>query len=222
MTGRGCAIAGLALLTVFVVRSAQADIQAAFACDNGLRLDVVFAEGDPGSAEIRSPAGTWRLPQGQSGSGARYTDGSAVFWNKGREALFEAGEIQTDCGQLAPAEEANGSLDVCYSQVDARPAARDCFEKGQQQAEASRVQLVAAVMKGMMGSGQRDAVHWLRMLNNSSAAFLAYRESLCGLGASVMEPGTGAADVYLTCAADLTWAEIRRLRTLAGDFTAPQ
>lgn len=32
------------------------------------------------------------LPQGRSGSGARYTDGKRVFWIKGNEATFDNGD----------------------------------------------------------------------------------------------------------------------------------
>jgi uncharacterized protein len=57
-------------------------------------LGVVFVNSDPGAVYL-----AWRdrvavLPQGPSGSGARYAatlaDGDYLFWNKGDEAQFEA------------------------------------------------------------------------------------------------------------------------------------
>jgi putative lipoprotein len=41
------------------------------------------------SVEVLLPGRTIKLPQVVSGSGARYTDGSTTFWNKGDTALFE-------------------------------------------------------------------------------------------------------------------------------------
>ena len=39
--------------------------------------------------EIMLAGRTITLPNVISGSGARYSDGSTTFWNKGNEALFE-------------------------------------------------------------------------------------------------------------------------------------
>lgn len=53
----------------------------------------LIARFDAESVEIMLPGRTIKLPQVVSGSGARYTDGSTTFWNKGDTALFETNGI---------------------------------------------------------------------------------------------------------------------------------
>lgn len=45
------------------------------------------------NVEIMLPGRTITLPQVVSASGARYSDGSTTFWNKGDEALFEMNDV---------------------------------------------------------------------------------------------------------------------------------
>ncbi len=44
------------------------------------------------AAELRIGQRDLTLPQGRSGSGARFTDGKRVFWIKGNEATFDSGD----------------------------------------------------------------------------------------------------------------------------------
>ena len=53
---------------------------------SGLVFEVRFIEG---AAILYLPDGPLTLPQGISASGARYTDGSTTFWNKGDDAHLE-------------------------------------------------------------------------------------------------------------------------------------
>ncbi len=39
--------------------------------------------------ELRVGSRELVLPQGRAGSGARYTEGKTVFWNKGKEATLD-------------------------------------------------------------------------------------------------------------------------------------
>ena len=59
---------------------------AAFKCDE-LEFIAKFPNND--KVEIMLAGRTITLPHVISGSGARYSDGSTTFWNKGNEALFE-------------------------------------------------------------------------------------------------------------------------------------
>ena len=56
-----------------------------FKCDE-ISLIARFSANN---VEIMLPGRTLKLPQVVSGSGARYTDGSTTFWNKGDTAMFE-------------------------------------------------------------------------------------------------------------------------------------
>lgn len=43
------------------------------------------------------PGKTVRLPHVRSGSGARYSDGEVTYWSKGREVLFQIGDVTMHC-----------------------------------------------------------------------------------------------------------------------------
>ena len=77
-------------------------IEAAFVCPDGTSLETVFdndAYNDAYTVTVTLPDGTFTLPLVESGSGAKYSDGSTTFWNKGDEAMVEVnGEIvYQDC-----------------------------------------------------------------------------------------------------------------------------
>ena len=68
-------------------------IEATFICPDGTSLDTVF-DNSADTVMVALPDGTVTLPRTVSGSGARYSDGTTTFWNKGDEALVEVdGEI---------------------------------------------------------------------------------------------------------------------------------
>ena len=51
-------------------------------------MDTVF-DNDAHTVTVTLPDGTVTLPQTPSGSGARYSDETTTFWNKGDEAMVE-------------------------------------------------------------------------------------------------------------------------------------
>lgn len=57
-----------------------------YTCDGMPRVIARFAAE---AVELRIGGHELILPQGRSGSGARYTDGKRVFWIKGTEATFD-------------------------------------------------------------------------------------------------------------------------------------
>jgi membrane-bound inhibitor of C-type lysozyme len=68
-------------------------IEATFACPDGTTMDTVF-DNAADTVTVTLPDGTVTLPRAVSASGARYSDGTTTFWNKGDEALVEVnGEI---------------------------------------------------------------------------------------------------------------------------------
>lgn len=78
-------------------------IVARFDCDT-LALTATFHED---RVVIELPERALTLPQVVSGSGARYSNGGATFWNKGREATFEMkGHTQTCRERREPWQEA--------------------------------------------------------------------------------------------------------------------
>ena len=58
-----------------------------FKCSEGVVVRVAFSESDE-TATMRLAGKTYRLKLIPSGSGAKYSDGKVVFWNKGDEALI--------------------------------------------------------------------------------------------------------------------------------------
>ena len=68
-------------------------IEATFVCPDGTSMDTVF-DNAADTVTVTLPDGTVTLPRAVSASGARYSDGTITFWNKGDEALVEVnGEI---------------------------------------------------------------------------------------------------------------------------------
>jgi len=69
-----------------------------FTCPDGFRFDIEYSE-DGSMAEMSSVDGRAQLSVARSGSGARYTDGTLVFWNKGTAAFIEQNGdvIHPDC-----------------------------------------------------------------------------------------------------------------------------
>lgn len=87
-------------ITIPVVRVTNLDIAPApktvmpFKCD---KIAMIARFGDE-KVELMLPGRTVTLPQVISGSGARYSDGSTTFWNKGDTALFEMNGVEyKDC-----------------------------------------------------------------------------------------------------------------------------
>jgi membrane-bound inhibitor of C-type lysozyme len=58
-----------------------------YKCSEGVVVRVVYSETDE-TATVRFAGKTYRLKLVPSGSGAKYSDGKVVFWNKGDEALI--------------------------------------------------------------------------------------------------------------------------------------
>jgi membrane-bound inhibitor of C-type lysozyme len=58
-----------------------------YKCSEGVVVRVVYSETDE-KATVRFAGKTYRLKLVPSGSGAKYSDGKVVFWNKGNEALI--------------------------------------------------------------------------------------------------------------------------------------
>lgn len=72
-----------------------------FVCPDGARLQVTYFE-DGKKASLVYNGKKFELKRTISGSGARYTDGHIVFWNKGDKALIEVDGkiIYQDCELL--------------------------------------------------------------------------------------------------------------------------
>jgi membrane-bound inhibitor of C-type lysozyme len=84
--------------------AAAHDVHATFACAAGKSIVAVFVNAPPARVALTLSDGRQlQLPQALSASGARYasSDGSLVFWNKGRGAFIEEGGQHTfdDCQQ---------------------------------------------------------------------------------------------------------------------------
>ncbi len=68
-------------------------IQATFVCPDGTELPAAF-DNNNHTVTVQLPDGEVTLPQAESASGARYSDDTTTFWNKGDEAMVEInGEI---------------------------------------------------------------------------------------------------------------------------------
>lgn len=82
---------GFSLLIATSFSALFAEAQAGtfvYECDKGFRFSA-RVEGD--DAWLFLPGQTVKLPHVVSGSGARYSDDSVMFWSKGEEALLEVG-----------------------------------------------------------------------------------------------------------------------------------
>ena len=75
-------------------------INARFTCDK-LTVSVSFESSEPSRAVLSMPGRTMTLPQVVAASGARYSDGTTTFWNKGREATFELDGRSRHCVEAA-------------------------------------------------------------------------------------------------------------------------
>jgi membrane-bound inhibitor of C-type lysozyme len=96
---RGAVIGSmLGMLAILASSPALAARQRAFSyrCDDGTALTATFSQ-KPAKVTLRLGAKTLVLPQGRSGSGARYVKGRTVFWIKGRDAAFDRGRRSTTC-----------------------------------------------------------------------------------------------------------------------------
>lgn len=89
---------GIVGLVVFGLGPALAEDKTgvSYRCEDGKGVTASFLTA---SHEVLITTGgqSFRLPQGMSGSGARYTDGSVVFWIKGDDAQLEAQGRTTSC-----------------------------------------------------------------------------------------------------------------------------
>jgi membrane-bound inhibitor of C-type lysozyme len=61
-----------------------------FTCSDGTRVEVVYSE-KRDYAMVRLGDKSYKLKQIPAASGAKYSDGKVVFWNKGRGAFIEIG-----------------------------------------------------------------------------------------------------------------------------------
>lgn len=75
---------------------AQGQVGVIYRCDDGTSVTASFVTSS-NEALITTGGRSFRLPQGMSGSGARYTDGTAVFWIKGNAAQLEVPGRSTNC-----------------------------------------------------------------------------------------------------------------------------
>ncbi len=96
MKGGVSGLAFLALVAGLGPALAEDKAGIAYRCDDGKDLTASFVTA---SNEVLITTGgqSFRLPQGMSGSGARYTDGTVVFWIKGDDAQLEAPGRSTSC-----------------------------------------------------------------------------------------------------------------------------
>ncbi len=69
-----------------------------FSCPDGYEFTAVFSR-DSESVTLKDETQKLKLDLEQSASGARYTDGTAVFWNKGVMARVDYGEgvVHQEC-----------------------------------------------------------------------------------------------------------------------------
>lgn len=93
----GMAVFGAAMLLLGATpASAQDQAGLIYRCDDGTSVTASFIN-STNEVLITTGGRTFRLPQAISGSGARYTDGSVLFWIKGDDAQLEAAGRSTNC-----------------------------------------------------------------------------------------------------------------------------
>ena len=63
-------------------------IDVTYACDDGVMVDAVYDNVNR-TVTVTLPDGVLELPQAESASGARYSDGTTTFWSKGDEAFVQ-------------------------------------------------------------------------------------------------------------------------------------
>ena len=67
-----------------------------FRCAGGATVKVIFTDADE-SMTMYLDKNSYELKHVPSASGAKYTDGKVVFWNKGKEAYIQIeGEVVAD------------------------------------------------------------------------------------------------------------------------------
>jgi membrane-bound inhibitor of C-type lysozyme len=89
-------ICGLAIVGCATGENPQAEgNQATFTCPTGETIEAVFPTEVDGEVIVTLPdQETVSLPRVESASGAKYSDGTTTFWEKGGEALVEQnGEV---------------------------------------------------------------------------------------------------------------------------------
>ena len=77
------------LLIAFKIAGGGPASDSIYTCED---TPVVIARFLDSAVELRIGKRELVLPQGRSGSGARYTDGSMVFWIKGKSATLDTGD----------------------------------------------------------------------------------------------------------------------------------
>ncbi|MBW9055583.1 MliC family protein [Rhizobium mesosinicum] len=90
------ASAGAVLLMSLVPVFAENKAAVIYRCDDGEGATARFVS-EPSEVLLTTGGQSFRLPQGLSGSGARYTDGTVLFWIKGSDAQLEAPGRSTSC-----------------------------------------------------------------------------------------------------------------------------
>lgn len=91
--------AALMLFTVAgCISSAEQKDRWSFTCPDGYEFEAVFSV-DGTSVTLEDESQKLDLDREQSASGARYTNGTAVFWSKGVMARVDYGEglLHQDC-----------------------------------------------------------------------------------------------------------------------------
>jgi membrane-bound inhibitor of C-type lysozyme len=83
-----------ALVLAGCISSAEQANRWIFTCPDGYEFAAVFATGG-GTVVVQDAERKLKLKAERSASGARYTDGDTVFWNKGVMARLETGEADT-------------------------------------------------------------------------------------------------------------------------------
>ena len=90
------ALSGAVLLMSLAPAFAEDKAAVIYRCDDGEGATASFVT-EPSAVLLTTGGKSFRLPQGMSGSGARYTDGTVLFWIKGNDAQLEAPGRATSC-----------------------------------------------------------------------------------------------------------------------------
>lgn len=89
-------LSGVVLLMSLAPVLAEGKAEVIYRCDDGKGVTASFVTA-PNEVLLTTDGQSFRLPQGMSGSGARYTDGTVLFWIKGNDAQLEAPGRSTSC-----------------------------------------------------------------------------------------------------------------------------
>jgi membrane-bound inhibitor of C-type lysozyme len=68
-------------------------------CEDGGTVTVAYVQDEKGGATVTAGGKTYELKHVPSGSGARYSDGTTEWWNKGRNGLYSRGGKTTECAE---------------------------------------------------------------------------------------------------------------------------